>query len=293
MALTAEEIAVGKRILFARKEYGLIRRAAAARMWLSYHQLNRIERGEVAAPFLPALLFCEFADLNPLWLAFGETESKFGFFVYQGADLQKDLNEHRSATFFEILWRHRRDFGAVGSGLVRSYRRNESPETLRIFQSLYLESPPPTEGKYQELRPVELSIRCGTERKPNASQTSNNINDLLTIQLQFGKVGSMKLGKASLWPTLRERVLRLVRQRGMKSVLARDIGVSRQAINALLSRKGTHGPSAEYTLRLSKWVEIAEAQQKQSAGSAVTRPARKTQKSKSKQYEKAKSSQKK
>ena len=116
MALTADEIAVGKRIFLARKEYGVTRRAAAARMWLSYHQLNRIERGEVATPFLPALLFCEFADLNPLWLAFGERESKFGFFIFQGADLQKDLKEHPSATFFEILWRHRWDFGAAGSG---------------------------------------------------------------------------------------------------------------------------------------------------------------------------------
>jgi DNA-binding XRE family transcriptional regulator len=248
-------------------------------MWLSYHQLNRIERGEVAAPFLAALLFCEFVDLNPLWLALGGQESKFGFFIFQGSALQKDLQEHPGATFFEILSKHRRDFGVFGSGRVRSYRRNESPETLRIFRSLYLDAPPAEERKgdssYAVLREVDLSGSYETGEKSGGVPETSNVNDLLTNELRFGKVGSMKLRKASLWPALRDRVLRLVRQRGMKSVLARDIGVSRQAINALISRKGTHGPSAEYALRLSKWVEIAEAQQKQSAGVSEA-PARKT-----------------
>ena len=99
----------------------------------------------------------------------------------------------------------------------------------------------------------------------------------------------MRLRKASLWPALREQVLKLVRQRGMKSVLARDIGVSRQEINALLSRKGTRGPSAEYALRLSKWVEIAEAQQ-ESAGVSEA-PARKTRERQN--YEKPSSNRKK
>jgi DNA-binding XRE family transcriptional regulator len=118
----------------------------------------------------------------------------------------------------------------------------------------------------------------------------SDVNILLTNHLEFGKVGSMNLQKVSFWPRLREEIRKLVKQRGMKSALARDIGVSRQAINALLGRK--YAPSAEYALRLSKWVEVAKAQQKKGAGGAsTTQPAQKTRKRKSK-YEKPKSDQK-
>ena len=152
------------------------------------------------------------------------------------------------------------------------------PKHYAYFDRCTSDAPPVNESKggatYAVLRPIELSIGYETGKGTGSLPESENINELLTNQLRFGTIGAMRLRKTSLWPALREQILKLVRQRGMKSVLARDIGVSRQEINALLSRKGTRGPSAEYALRLSKWVEIAEAQQKQSAGVSEA-PARK------------------
>jgi len=94
----------------------------------------------------------------------------------------------------------------------------------------------------------------------------------------------------SLWGGLQAKLLYFTEKRGARAALARNLGVARQAVSSWLS--GAVSPNAETTLRLLEWVEEAEAsQQKQSAGAST--PARKTRKSKSKRYEKTKSSQKK
>jgi transcriptional regulator with XRE-family HTH domain len=249
VALTAEEADIGKRIRGIRKGHRISQRLAAAQMGLSRQQLDRIERGEVAVRFLPALRFCEFTDTNPLWLAFGEPEVPFRFFW-----LEYDVTCERGyrpllnitgiaasqipsdAIFLEVMQRHKKDYQAAA-----------------VYQATSDEIP------------LSVGLRVFWD----------NVRQQLTHERGFGKVGSMKLQKVSFWSALRERIRKLVRQRGMKSALARDIGVSRQAINSLLSKKRPYVPSAEYALRLSKWVEIAEAQQKQSARGSEA-PARKT-----------------
>src|SRR6266542_1286226 len=104
------------------------------------------------------------------------------------------------------------------------------------------------------------------------------------------RLGLPMRGDISLWRGLRFRLQVATQKRGAQADIARDLGVARQAVSNWLS--GAVSPTAETTLRLLKWVEEAEAkQQTKRAGSAVTRPALTTQKSKSKRYEKAKSSQ--
>jgi transcriptional regulator with XRE-family HTH domain len=76
---------------------------------------------------------------------------------------------------------------------------------------------------------------------------------------------------------LLRRVAVATRNRGDQSRLARDLGkISRQRVSEWLT--GRRRPSGEMTLQLLKWVTAEEAKQKQSAGSASTRPARKTRK---------------
>ena len=87
------------------------------------------------------------------------------------------------------------------------------------------------------------------------------------------------------------QIRNLVRLRGAKAALARDIGISRQAINALLDKK--YVPSGEFALRLAMWVDWRMAKQKKSAGSvSEAQPARKTRTQKSK-HEKPSSDRKK
>lgn len=61
------------------------------------------------------------------------------------------------------------------------------------------------------------------------------------------------------WIQLRDLVLKRTEESGAKAQLARDVGVSRQAVNKWLNQ-GVE-PSAETTLRLLAWVTAREAKQ--------------------------------
>jgi len=266
VALTVEEAQIGKRIRFVRKEHRISQRLAAAQMGISRQQLDRIERGEVAVRFVPALRFCEFTNRNPLWLAFGEDQNRFGFF----------WPREKEVGIWEIVniggdW-------ASDQAVVKA-----ASEDATLLQTLQ---------KHRERFPSAVSFFATSNRNPRWSAGpakpigalflgAGDVNRQLTTQPPFAIVGSMNLRQVSFWPTLRQKIQRFVQQRGMKSALARDIGITRQAVNALLNEK--YIPSGEQVLKLSKWVEIAEVQQKKSAGSvSEARPARKTRKRKSK-----------
>ena len=74
---------------------------------------------------------------------------------------------------------------------------------------------------------------------------------------------------------LRNRLKAATARHGARSALAVEFGVSRQAVSQWIS--GATAPEAATTLKLLQWVERAEAKQRQSAGSAATPPAPKTQ----------------
>jgi transcriptional regulator with XRE-family HTH domain len=83
------------------------------------------------------------------------------------------------------------------------------------------------------------------------------------------------------------RLKNATRQHGLKSALARKLGVPPQRLNDWLS--GTSVPGGEVVLQILDWVTAVEVEQKKRAGSALTQPALKTRKSKSTTNEKAKS----
>lgn len=107
VALSAEEAQVGERIRLVRLEHGLSRRLTAAQMEVSPDQLKRIERGQVAVRLLRGLFFCQFADVNPLWLAFGEPEERFGFF---GVQVAITVGTEDSVGFLEVMQTNRDRF---------------------------------------------------------------------------------------------------------------------------------------------------------------------------------------
>jgi transcriptional regulator with XRE-family HTH domain len=93
-------------------------------------------------------------------------------------------------------------------------------------------------------------------------------------------------------PNIARLIARLksaTREIGLKSELARALGVPPQRVNDWLT--GTRVPGGETTLQMLEWVTVIEAnkQQKKRAGSALTPPTLKTRKRKSTRNEKAKS----
>jgi transcriptional regulator with XRE-family HTH domain len=101
VALAPEEAQIGKRIRLVRKEVGVSQHLAAQQMALSRDQLNRIERGEVAIGCFAALRFCREANINPLWLAFGEPENRFGFFSPDPGHTNDDIRSR----FLQVMQR--------------------------------------------------------------------------------------------------------------------------------------------------------------------------------------------
>jgi transcriptional regulator with XRE-family HTH domain len=93
----------------------------------------------------------------------------------------------------------------------------------------------------------------------------------------------------SFWNELRVRLAAATEKYGARAALAREFGVTPQAVAEWLS--GASAPTAETTLRLLEWVTAEEAQSKQKkrAGSGSTRPALKTRKRKSTSHEKTNS----
>jgi transcriptional regulator with XRE-family HTH domain len=203
-------------------------------MGLSPDQLKRIERGQVAVRLLPALFFCQFADVNPLWLAFGDPEKRFSFF---GAQLALTVGSEHTVGFLEVMQRNR--------------------ERLRLY-----------------LREADRKKRLGS------------------LSIKRYLIPEMTVEAPPTWDELRTILVSKTETAKAKIELARRLGVTLAAISQF--RSGASAPTADKTLRILDWIrEETEAQQKKRAGSADTRPALKTRKSKSTKNEKAKSDRKK
>jgi transcriptional regulator with XRE-family HTH domain len=87
--------------------------------------------------------------------------------------------------------------------------------------------------------------------------------------------------RQSLWNQLKARLAEAAKGRGVKAALARELGVTNQAVSEWLS--GASAPKASTTLWLLNWVIAAEeANQKKRASQVAAQPALNTRAKKSK-----------
>jgi transcriptional regulator with XRE-family HTH domain len=287
------ERAIGARVRAERVRYRLSQAKLAASIGLTRDQLNNVELGRVALRFRAGWSLCLDLDLNPAWLLLGEGD-RYGFVGLSG--MEDTPSDELFSNVMEDLMSEDHDSFGGWPGYVK-YRQDQLRSQLGREAGSEKELAAKFATLADWLKHVSPELHSDFWRtiyksaRDFSQMQSSKRKQYLTKQAAFGKVGAMKLQKVSFWPELRERIRTLVRRRGMKAALARDIGVSRQTINALLSKQRPYGPSAEISLRLFKWVDIAESQQKQSAGSAVTRPTPKTRQRKARSNAKRKSSQ--
>ena len=73
-----------------------------------------------------------------------------------------------------------------------------------------------------------------------------------------GRRSASEAAQGTLWAALVDRVVPLLKKRGEKAKLGRELGVSRQQIYAYFNTR-TVAPDAERTLRLIVWLAQAEA----------------------------------
>lgn len=110
-------------------------------------------------------------------------------------------------------------------------------------------------------------------QSPWGGEVFDYVKDSLTKYLPDPNLIPDVRKRESMLGFLRARLLRATSERGAKAALAKEFGVSRQAVNAWLS--GASAPEAETTLRLLEWVTADEAK-KQGVGSGSTPPAPET-----------------
>jgi transcriptional regulator with XRE-family HTH domain len=253
----------------------------------SAQQLKRIEAGEVAPRFGPVWNLCFMMQLNPLWLAFGEPYLRYGFSSFPVFEKYPALTP--DTPFVDVM----RVIGAEYKTENDKFKwgaRSTSAKRPDIF--VFRESLAELTAKFAEKIPRAEEQRfmaylsaCAGRFVARKAISTRTIDNPLNIQ---NKWRLMADSRKSHWKQLRKAVKAATVKRGSRAALARKLHVTPQALNEWL--QGRSAPPAEQTLRLLQFA--AEAQQKQSAGSAVTPPAPKTRKSRSKRYEKAKSSRK-
>jgi transcriptional regulator with XRE-family HTH domain len=155
MGKSFEEAQIGERIRLVRSEDGVSRPLAARQMGLTPDQLKRIESGEVAVRFFPAILFCQFADINPLWLAFGEPEKRFGFF---GVKFTIAVEKTFKPRFLEVMERNKERYRAASGSYTYDRERDADAKkqvgTLSIKRYLIPEMIVETPPSWNELRTI-------------------------------------------------------------------------------------------------------------------------------------------
>jgi len=138
------------------------------------------------------------------------------------------------------------------------------------------------------LRGLGKQGNLGAPTAEKRSRDAGQKKGQLSVDISAGSdiLPAMSSGSGH-WEALGKRLSAVTSARGAKAQLARELKVTRQAVDNWLSNKSA--PSAELTLRLLHWVQQAEASPKQNPGSAPAQPGQKTRVHKSKSYEKANS----
>lgn len=288
---------VCQRIRLCRIDSRYSQQALAREIGVSRDQLKRIEEKRVAPRFWPTLRFCRLLNINPLWLALGPAIDAHEWTDVADGDVEvlnvpeNALFTHamRSPELMKLFFRKpmaRRALpkrGKVGFDdqieyLARFWKPHVRPTQEREFFS-YLASAA-NEYFHRRIGVQEARKRCATQSSaevhhfPKVDLVRALQEKLDTDYIKQYLMPSMAK-KGALWKNLQRHLRAATRRYGAQAELARKVGVTPQAVAEWLS--DASAPTADNALQILYWVTEDEAKQKQGAGSAVTRPARKTQ----------------
>jgi transcriptional regulator with XRE-family HTH domain len=242
-------------------EKTLGQRATALQMGLSRDQLNRIETGAVAPRFFAAWNFCQFTDTNPLWLAFGDPEARFGFVACANSNVSD------GARFLDVL---------------QTY--GERYRTFRfIVHSSWAESGAVFSDSKSILAADFIELKRRTPEDPKKDIDKPSIKRYLIAEMA---------PESLTWDKLRSILCARTNSPEAKLALAKHLGVSSSAVSQW--RTDASAPTADNALKILSWLRTFEIKpnQKNAPEVRLTRPARKTKTRKSK-HEKPSSDRKK
>ena len=279
--LPTHESSTCARLAVVRRQLDLSQDNLAAAVGITRDQLANIETGRTVLNFDIGWKICRHLNVDPLYLASGigtvmpfhnvdlegrNISGSESFRMVCASQLGEELEFSRALSGNKQLFA---EFQA--EALAPAYERAISG----IVKAFLAEAPP-------EIRPLALEHIARSLRE---FLDVHGKRQLLTDVAETGNVPPVKSTMANLL----DRLNKATSQRGMKSKLAKVMGVSLSNVSQWLS--GEREPGGETTLRLLQWVEQQENKQ-ECPGGAETPPERKTQPRKS-SYEKPKSGPKK
>src|ERR1039457_4626870 len=258
------------RLAVVRRQLDLSQDNLAAVVGITRDQLANIETGRTVLNFDIGWKICRHLNVDPLYLASGigtvmpfhnvdlegrNISGSESFRMVCASQLGEELEFSRALSGNKQLFA---EFQA--DALAPAYERAISG----IVKAFLAEAPP-------EIRPLALEHIARSLRE---FLDVHGKRQLLTDVAATGNVPPVKSTMANLL----DRLNKATSQRGMKSKLAKVMGVSLSNVSQWLS--GEREPGGETTLRLLQWVEQQENKQ-ECPGGAETPPERKTQPRKS------------
>jgi transcriptional regulator with XRE-family HTH domain len=279
---------------------------------LDSSKLSNIEHFRVPLDYITANAVCRIFRVSPRWLMTGDGRPT----QVLPAWVYAPLPETTARTLFSQAYPHLEKLAASAEQTLSEQTKAIAKEVEeRLSEKNFDLSPAAFERSWQE---ATLKVGAADRAEIDAQLATAVFGAPFTVEFEnelaivseFDDKHSMR---AVLAPSdFVEQLQQLTQQRGAKSKLARLLKVSRQRLNEWLS--GRSKPSARYLLMLLNWTRTQQMRagrkraksqirseeksiefptvkpkQKKRAGSAETRPALKTRKSKSTSHEKAKS----
>lgn len=298
------ERAVGLRVGDGRRYARLSQTTLAQATGMTRDQIANIEAGRVMLRFLAGWKVCEHLNVNQLWLATGRFPQK-PFCRVSIANIITRIPE--SARFTQVC------LGVLLFDDLKAATTAAAKDTVDYIDSSLPPAPCPPAGYLEKsCAAVKGALRHYNEQElknwiinelnndaPLRYQVEMVFTALEVLREQIAAEEKSKLrvdtftppaiirpmsSETGYWKALVRRLVKLTSRTGAKAELAREMEVTRQAVNKWLSGKGA--PSAELTLRVLNWVGRAEVKQKQSPVSVVAPPGQKTQVHSPKVYEK-------
>jgi transcriptional regulator with XRE-family HTH domain len=311
--LPAREIQIGRRLSELRKKFSCPRSYMARGTGLDRAAIVRIELGRSPLKYKSARAILRFLNAHPVWVATGHGDAQPGVPMPLASELGIDENMAFSEVFDTQLSKlflsvsdptklEKADSGLDASlrhsmivvlteRLKQWFREVPSPHHVELMQLLvqlgdgFIAQHSSDDWKTIYVRRGQMDV-LDAKSKPVHSSGEVLQKNLLTNVTVTDNITPVKSTMANLLG----RLNKATSQRGMKSKLAKVMGVPLVNISQWLS--GTREPGGETTLRLLHWVEQQERQQN-TLGSATNTAKGKTQSGSSTVYEKTKSSPKK
>lgn len=275
--MNERERAVCARVKMSREDIKWPQSDFAEEIGITKDKLASIEYGRTPLRYRTGVDLCEVIGLNAEWLVTGNGKMHGGAPILWEIEFPFDINGNKLFTEIYDLAPHVFRPSELVFGLVQDStpgfdaKSYLSKKAVRWFQQMKFRTPEDAErfarsvndfaeqtlqellhsGKTSQKRLSQLKA----EHEASEKQRGKYSQDALDIPKALSHTAGVKTKIRSL-PDLMAALRERTKLRGQKAALARDLNVSRQAIDQWLS--GNAKPSAEITFELLNRVEQQE-----------------------------------